>query len=55
MLCHPCVLGGPPCQARGAKSEMLASPLPQREAQKRAEMLRHPCLLGGKTNGKRGE
>ena len=54
MICHPCVLGGPPCQARKAKSEMLASPLPQREAQKRAKMLRHPCLLGGHQSQARG-
>ena len=28
MLRHPCILGGPQCQARGAKSEVVASPLP---------------------------
>ena len=52
MLCHPFALGGPQRQARRAKSEMVASPLPRREAQKRAEKLHHPCIS---TNAKRGE
>ena len=54
MLCHPCLLGGPQRQARGAKLDMVASPLPRREAQKRAEMLHHPCILRV-PNAKRGE
>ena len=54
MLCHPCVLGGHQCQARGAKSEMVPSPLPRREAQKRAEMLSNPCRLGGPQRQARG-
>ena len=54
MIGHPCVLEGPQCQARGAKSEMVASPLPPREAQKRVEMLRHPCMLGGPPHQARG-
>ena len=33
-------------QQWGKKSEVAASPLPSRGAQRRVEMLRHPCLLG---------
>ena len=54
MLCHPCILRGPQRQARAAKSEMAASPLPCREDQKRKEMLRHPCILGAPQRQARG-
>ena len=54
MLRHPCILGGPQRQARGAKSEMAASPLPCPEAQKRADMLWHTSMLGGPQRQARG-
>ena len=61
---HPCLLGGPQRQARGAKSEV--SPTkgnkirsgcltpPFLGAQKRAEMLCHPCILRGSQRQARG-
>ena len=46
MLCHPCILGGPQRQPRGAKSEVV--PNKGKQNQKR---LSHPCLLGNPKEG----
>ena len=64
MLCHPCILGDPHRQARGAKSEAVPNKGEQNQkwlphpcllkAQKRAEMLRHPCILGDPQRQTRG-
>ena len=46
MLCHPCILGDPQRQARGAKSEVV----PNKEEQS-WKWLSHRCLLGGPKEG----
>ena len=65
ILRHPCILGDPQRQARGAKSEVV---VPNKRnkirsacltpafsgPQKRAEMLRHPCILGDPQRQARG-
>ena len=58
MIRHPCILGGPQRQARGAKSEVSPAKgnkiksgcltLAFLGAHKRAEMLCHPCIGWGK-------
>ena len=65
MLGHPCILGDPQRQARGAKIQKW-SPTKRNNirsgcltlafsgAQKRAEMLRHPCILGDPQRQARG-
>ena len=41
MLCHPCILLGPQCQARGAKPEVVPN-----KGEQNQKRLPHPCLLG---------
>ena len=54
MLRHPCILGGPQRQARGAKSERAAPPLPSRGP--KTEWKCYVTLaFSGVPNAKRGE
>ena len=46
MLRHPCILGGPQHQARGTKSEVVASPLPSRGPKRRRKCYFTPAFLG---------
>ena len=54
MLRHPCILGGPQCQAWGAKSEVVASPLPS-WGPKRGRKCYVTPAFSGVPNAKRGE
>ena len=47
MLRHPCILEGPQCQARGAKSEVVPN-----KGEQNQKWLPHPCLLGGPKEGR---
>ena len=47
MLRHPCILGGPQCQARGAKSEVVPN-----KGEQYQKWLPHPYLLGGPKEGR---
>ena len=46
MLYHPCILGGPQHQARGAASQVVPN-----EGEQNQKWLQHPCLLGGRKEG----
>ena len=46
MLRHPCILGDPQRQARGAKSEVVPN-----KGEQNQEWLPHPCLLRGPKEG----
>ena len=54
MLCHPCLLGGPQCQARGAKSEMVVSLLTSWQPTRGQKCYITPAC-SGVPNAKRGE
>ena len=54
MLCHPCLLREPPCQARGAKSEMVASLLTSWQPKRGRKCYVTPAS-SGVPNAKRGE
>ena len=54
MLRHPCILGSPQRQARGAKSEVAASPLPS-WGPKRGRKCYVTPAFSGVPNAKRGE
>ena len=54
MLRHPCILGGPQRQARGAKAEVVVSPLPSRVAKRGRKCFATPTF-SGVPNHKRGE
>ena len=65
LIRHPCILGDPQRQARGAKNQKWSPTkgnkirsgcltLAFSVAQKRAEMLRHPCILGDPQRQARG-
>ena len=45
MLCRPCILGGPQCQAQGTKSEVAASPLPSRGPKRGRKCYVSPAFL----------
>ena len=47
-LRHPCILGDPQHQARGAKSEVVPNKRKQNQ-----KWLPHPCLLGGPKKGRK--